>query len=173
MLGDIEKDAFRTVELLLEVAGLVPALALVDVVLGAEAFELLGELFDILDQHPEMVDAAKIHPFAELVGFEFENRHVEGAVAQEDAIGKHSVRSAHLHEIESLLIKFGHRFGILGGDGDVAQLGHGPPPRIADRRTLTRPPPQLEALWRLSRGTEDKIRARFLPTRDSASSQGN
>src|SRR6516165_8040656 len=139
MLGDVEEDAFRAVEFLLEIAGLVPALALVDVVLSAEALELLGELFDILDQHPEMVDATKIHPFAELVGFEFEDRYVERSVAQEDAIGEHSVRPAHLHEIESLLIEFGHRIGVFGGDSDVAQLGHIPPPRIADRGTLTRP----------------------------------
>src|SRR5215472_19067561 len=81
MLGYVEEDVFRTVELLFEVAGLVPALALVDIVLGPEAFELLGELIDILDQHAEMVDAAKIHPFAELVGLKFENCHIERAVA--------------------------------------------------------------------------------------------
>src|SRR6516225_5332121 len=156
MLGDIEKDAFRTVELLLEIAGLVPALALVDVVLGPEAFELLRKLLDILDQHPEMMDAAKIHPFAELVGLEFEDRHVERAVAQEHAIGEHAIRPAHLHEIESLLIEFGHRNGVFGGDSDVAQLGHGPPPGIADCGTLTQPTPQFEALRRLSRGIEDK-----------------
>src|SRR6516165_5907421 len=138
MLGDVEEDAFRAVEFLFEIAGLVPALALVDVVLGAEAFELLGELFDILDQYAEMVDAAKIHPFAELVGFEFENRHIERAVAQEHPIGEHAVRPAHLHKIESLLIEFGHRIWIFGGDGDMAQLGHGRTPRIADHATLTR-----------------------------------
>src|SRR5271169_2083360 len=173
MLGDVEKHALGAVELLLEIAGLLPALTLIDVVLGTEPFELLRELFDILYQHTEVVDATKIHPFAELVGFEFEDRHVERAVAQEDAISEHSVRSAHLHEIESLLVEFGHRFGIFGGDGDVAQLGHGPPPRIADRGTLTRPTSQFEALCRLSRGIEDKIRARLLPMHKSASSHGN
>src|SRR6516165_8844996 len=120
-----------------------------------------------------MVDAAKIHPLAELVGLEFEDRHVERAVAQEHAIGEHTVRPAHLYKIKSLLIEFGHRIWIFDGDGDVAQLGHDPPPRIADRHTLTQPIPQLEALQRPSRGIEDKIRARFLPTRVSASSQGN
>src|SRR5262249_23319344 len=81
MLGYVEENAFWTVELLFEVAGLMPALTLVDVVLGAEALELFGELIDILDQYTEMVNAAKIHPFAELVGLEFENGHVERAVA--------------------------------------------------------------------------------------------
>src|SRR6516165_10075978 len=40
MLGYIKEDVFRTVELLLEIACLLPAMALVDVVLGTEALEL-------------------------------------------------------------------------------------------------------------------------------------
>ena len=41
MLGDVEEEVFRAVELLFEIAGLMAALALVDVVLGTEALELL------------------------------------------------------------------------------------------------------------------------------------
>src|SRR5436309_7019563 len=70
MLGDVEQDAFRPEELLLEIAGLVPVLPLVDVVAGAEALELLRELVDILDQDTEMMDAAKIHALTELGGLE-------------------------------------------------------------------------------------------------------
>src|SRR5437764_13029709 len=66
MLGDVEQHAFRPKEFLLEIAGLVSVLALVDVVLGAEALELLREFVDILDQHAEMVDAAEIHALSEL-----------------------------------------------------------------------------------------------------------
>src|SRR6516165_5604962 len=109
VLGDIEQHAFWAVELLFEVASLLSAMALVDVVLGAEAFELLRKLLNVLDQHAEMVDAAKIHALAELVGLEFENRHVECAVAQEHAVGEHAVRPPHLYEIEGVLIEFGHR----------------------------------------------------------------
>src|SRR6516165_6238437 len=138
MLGDVEQHPLRAIEFLFEIAGLVSALALVDVVLGTEAFELLGELFDILDQHTEMVDAAEIHPFAELVGLEFEDRHVEGAVAEEHTVGEHAVRPAYLFEVERLLVELSHLFGVFGGDGDVAQLGHGFPPRIADRVTVSR-----------------------------------
>src|SRR5260370_30206314 len=64
--------------------------------------------------------------------------HVEGAVAQEHAVGKRPVRPADFLEVEGLLVEFGHRFGVLGGDGDVTQLGHGPPPRVADCVSLTR-----------------------------------
>src|SRR5205823_9569079 len=100
MLGDVEQHAFRPEEFLLEIAGLVPVLALVDVVLGAEALELFRERVDILDQHAEMVDAAEIHALAELVGLEFEDRHVERAVAQEHAVGEIAVRAADFLEIE-------------------------------------------------------------------------
>src|SRR5437762_9243108 len=96
MLGDIEQDAFRPKEFLLEIAGLVPVLALIDVVAGAEALELLREFVDILDQHAEMMDAAEIHALAELVGLEFEDRHVERAVAEEHAVGEVAVRPADL-----------------------------------------------------------------------------
>src|SRR5438067_10766647 len=71
MLGDVEQHAFRPEEFLLEIAGLVPVLALVDVVAGAEALEFLRELVDILDQDAEMMNAAEIHALAELVGLEF------------------------------------------------------------------------------------------------------
>src|SRR5216683_2939421 len=84
MLGDVEQDALGPIELLLEIAGLLAAMPLVDVVLGAEAIEPLGEFVDILDEDPEMVDPAEIHALAELVGLEFEDRHVERAVGEED-----------------------------------------------------------------------------------------
>ena len=41
MLGDVEQQVLRPVELFLEIAGLLPAMTLVDVMLGAEAFEFL------------------------------------------------------------------------------------------------------------------------------------
>ena len=58
MLGDVEQDFLRPVKLLLEIAGLLPVLTLVDVMLGAEALEPFRERFDILDQDPEMMEAA-------------------------------------------------------------------------------------------------------------------
>src|SRR4051794_39230395 len=124
MLGDIEQDAFRPKEFLLEIAGLVPVLALIDVVAGAEALELLREFVDILHQHAEMVDAAEIHALAELVGLEFKDRHVERAVAEEHAVGEVAVRPPDLLEIERFLVEFGHRLRVLGGDRDMAELGH-------------------------------------------------
>src|SRR6516164_7967765 len=173
MLGDIEEHVLGAVELLLEIAGLLPAVALVDVVLGAEAFELLRKLLDVLDQHPEMVDAAKIHTLSELVALEFEDRHVERAVAQEHAIGENAIRPAHLHEIEGLLIEFGHRVGIFGGDGDMAQLGHRRPPRVGIRANLARSPGQFEASCRTFSASSASSRAKFFPTWVNASSQTN
>src|SRR5947209_18270752 len=80
MLGDVEQHAFRPKEFLLEIAGLVSVLALVDVVAGAQALELFREFVDVLDEHPEMVDAAEIHALSKLVGLEFQDRHIERAV---------------------------------------------------------------------------------------------
>src|SRR5271156_6488387 len=81
VFGDVKGDVLGGGELFLEIPGLVPALALVDVMLRAEAFEPLGKLVDVLDQHAEMVDAAVVHALAELIGPEFEDRHVQRAVA--------------------------------------------------------------------------------------------
>src|SRR5438876_9989963 len=108
MLGDVEEDALGPVELLFEVAGLIAAMPLVDVMLGAEAIEPLREFVDILDQDAEMMDAAEIHALAELVGLEFEDRHVQRAVAEEHAIGEHPVGPPNLDEIERLLVELGH-----------------------------------------------------------------
>src|SRR5436853_7478051 len=66
MLGDVEQDAFRPEEFLLEIAGLMSVRPLIDVVARAEALELLRELVDIFDQHAEMMDAADLHALAEL-----------------------------------------------------------------------------------------------------------
>src|ERR1700732_4651187 len=102
VLGDVEQHAFRPVELLLEVSRLLAAVPLVDVMLGAEALQLLRELLDIFDQDSEMVHAGVVHALAELIALEFENRQVEGAVAEEHAIGKDPIRAAYLLEIECL-----------------------------------------------------------------------
>src|SRR5437870_310331 len=82
MLGDIEEHALRAVEFLFEIAGVRLFLAAVDVIVGAERLELLGEFGDILDQYAEMMDPAIVEALAELVGLEFEDRHVKRAVAQ-------------------------------------------------------------------------------------------
>src|SRR6266567_4836141 len=124
MLGDVEQDTLGPVELLLEIAGLLAAMPLVDVVLGAEAIEPLREFVDILDQDAEMMNAAEIHALTELVGLEFEDRHVERAVGEEHAVGEHPVGPPDLDEIECLFVEFGHRYRVLGGDRDVAELGH-------------------------------------------------
>src|SRR6266851_532234 len=124
MLGDVEQDALGPVELLLEITGLIAAMPLVDVVLGAEAIEPLRKFVDILDQDAEMMDAAEIHALAELVGLEFEDRHVERAVGQEHAVGERPVGPPDLLEIERLLVELGHRHRVLGGDRDMAELGH-------------------------------------------------
>ena len=124
MLGDVEQHVLGAVEFLLEIAGLMALLALVDVMLGAEAFELLREFLDILDQNAEMVNAPVIDALAELVGLEFEDRHVERAVRQEHAVGEHPVGTADLDEIECVLIEIRHRLRVFGGDRDMAQLGH-------------------------------------------------
>src|SRR5260221_4344264 len=91
VLGDVEQDVLGPVELLLEIAGLVALLALVDVMLGAEALELLREFLYVLDQHAEMMDAAELHALAELVALELQDRHVQRAVAEEHAVGEHAV----------------------------------------------------------------------------------
>src|SRR5580658_4694826 len=71
MFGDVEQHTFRAKEFLFEIARLVPVLALVDVVLSAQGFELLLKRLDILHEHAEMVQPAVIHALAELVGLEF------------------------------------------------------------------------------------------------------
>jgi len=47
-----------------------------------------------------------------------------GPVAQVIAIGERPVGLADLLEIERLLVELGHCIGVLGGNGDVTQLGH-------------------------------------------------
>src|SRR5437870_3310351 len=138
MLGDVEEHALGTIELLFEIAGVRLLLTAVDVILGAQALQPLRELADIFDQHAKMMDAAIVETLAELVGLEFENRHVQGAVAQEHAIGKRPVRPSDLLEVEGLFVELRHLLGIFRGDGDVTKLGHGNLLAVLDRATLSR-----------------------------------
>jgi hypothetical protein len=124
MFGDVEQHLFGTIEFFLEIAGLVPILTLVDVVLSAKALELLLERLDVLDQHTEMMQAAIIHALAELVRLELEDRHVKRAVGEEHAVGEIAVGPADFLEVERLLVELGHRFGVFGGDCYVTEFGH-------------------------------------------------
>src|SRR5439155_25289933 len=103
-----------------------------------EALQPLRELADILDEHAEMVEAPIVETLAELVGLELENRHVQGAVAQEHAIGKRPVRPPDLLEVEGLFVELRHLLGIFRGDGDVTKLGHGNLLAVLNRVTLSR-----------------------------------
>src|ERR1700730_14283291 len=124
MLSDIEEDAFRAVEFLFEIPGVRLLQIAVGVVLRTKALELLRELGDVFDQHAEMMDTPVVETLAELIGLEFEDRHVEGAVAEEHAVREHSVGPPDLLEIERLLVEIGHLLRVFRGDGDVTQLGH-------------------------------------------------
>src|SRR5262249_5702910 len=119
----VEHNALGAVEFLLEVPGLVSALPLVDVVLGAEALQSLREFVDVFDEHAEMMDAAIVETLAELIGLEFEDRHVEGAVTQEHTVRKHPVWPSDLLEVERLLVKIGHLLRVFPSDRDGAPLG--------------------------------------------------
>jgi hypothetical protein len=124
VLGDVEQDPLRAVELLFEIPGLWIDLGAVDVMFGAEAFELLREFVDIFDQHAKMMDAAVVEALPQLVGLEFEDRHVERAVAQKYAIREHPVGPPDLLEVERLLVEIGHLLRVFRGYRDVTQLGH-------------------------------------------------
>src|SRR5689334_12111587 len=116
-----------------------------------------------------MMDTPVVETLAELIGLEFEDRHIEGAVTQEHAVREHAVRPPDLLEVERLLVEIGHLLRVFRGDRDVTQLGH--PNLLA---LLMGYPSTTGALskpddWRI----ELRIRARFLPTRKNASSHGN
>src|SRR5438132_11904611 len=122
MLGDVEEHIFGAVELDFETAD---ALAvLVHVVLAAETLEPLCGLVDILDEDAEMVQAGVVETLAELVGLELEDRQVEGAVAEENAVGEHALWPPDDLEVKRLHVELRHLLRILCGDGDVAQLRH-------------------------------------------------
>src|SRR5947209_2444543 len=107
-----------------------------------------------------MVDAAELHPLAELVGLEFEDRHVERAVGEEDPVGEDAVGPADLDKIKRLFVELGHRLRVFGGDRDVTQLGHRVLPLEISHHSEAREIPARSA-------------ASPLPTRPCASSKEN
>jgi hypothetical protein len=71
-----------------------------------------------------MVQAGIVETLADLVGLEPQDRQIDRPVAQVIAVSERPVALADLFEIEGFLIELGHRIGVLGGNGDVTQLGH-------------------------------------------------
>src|SRR5271155_3493403 len=91
---------------------------------AAQCLDLLRELLDVVDEDAEMVQAGIVETLADLVGLEPQDRQINRPVAQVIAIGERPVGLADLLEVERLLVELGHRIGVLGGNGDVTQLGH-------------------------------------------------
>jgi hypothetical protein len=94
-------------------------------VLAAERLGHFRRIVDILDEDAEMMEPGVIHAAADLVGLEAQDGEVDRAVAQMMAVGERAVVRANDLEIERLDVEIGHRVGVLGGDGDVAQFCHG------------------------------------------------
>ena len=71
-----------------------------------------------------MVQAGIVETLADLVGLEPQYRQVDRPIAQVIAVSERPVGLADLREIERPLVEFGHRIGVFGGNGDVAQFSH-------------------------------------------------
>src|SRR5262249_13161171 len=85
MVGDVEHDPVRSVKL-----GFVEGLHVrrpPRETLGAELFELVGLSIDVIDQHAEMMDTAEVEARS-LIPAEPQDRETDGAVAEEDTIGR-------------------------------------------------------------------------------------
>src|SRR5665213_1217671 len=126
MAGDVEHGAVRALELDLEEAFAV-TLFLAHEAFGAERLQMLGGLFRVVDQDPEVVHPGVVHALADLVGLELEDGNVERAVAQEIALRQRTGRAglADLLEAERLLVELRRRLRVVGGNRDMSQLGHG------------------------------------------------
>src|SRR5690348_4340841 len=130
MLGHVKHHAVGSAELGLE-EHVLEALGPAHEAFGAERLELFDPVFQIVgDLDAKMVQADIVEPAAELVDvFEFEDCQVERAVAQVHAIADLLRIVAFLGardfaEAEGLFIEFGGLVGIVGGEGDVADLRH-------------------------------------------------
>src|SRR5215469_9052748 len=126
VLGDVEQHAFGTVKFDLEPAN--PISGLVHVMFPAQRLDLLRIFFDVVDEDAEVVQAGIVEPFADLVGFEPEDRQVDRSVAQMITVGERPVGLTHFLEVECFLVELCHRIRVFGSNGNVTQFGHFPFP---------------------------------------------
>src|SRR5215469_3707369 len=113
MLRDVEHHAVGSAELGLE-EHILEALGPAHETVGAERFEFLDPVFEIIgDLDAEMMQADIVEAAAELVDIlELEDRQVERAVAQIDAVGDlfrivALLGARDLAEAEALLVELG------------------------------------------------------------------
>src|SRR5581483_10889139 len=127
LVRDVEDDAVRVAELALEVH---PAAALqLAVELAAVRADALAERLQVVDDEAHVVDADEI--LAALVargvvGMELEEREVDDAVGEGQAVTIGRLDEAHLLEAEGALVELRGALQVGDGDRDVPQLGlHG------------------------------------------------
>src|SRR5215470_18574671 len=93
---------------------------------GAELLELVGKGVNVLDEDAEVMDAAEVEAWP-LIPAEPKDRQIDGAIAQEDSIGRAltlRLGAAHFHEIERLLVELGSGVWVFRRNGDVTKLRH-------------------------------------------------
>ena len=120
MIGDVEDHFVRAVEFSF-IETPVPFRPLGET-LGAEFFNLAGHLVDILNQHPEMVNAAEVESRT-LVPAKMQHREAQGSVAEEHAVGFFGIvaliNPADLGRIERLLVELSRDKRIFRSKCDV------------------------------------------------------
>ena len=114
-------------------AGHTDAEGLVDFVPGGGAggLELFGNLLQALDLKADVVDAAvglAVLRAGYLVVLEVEDRQVDVAVAEVVALGVGGVKFGDFAQAENFGVEPGGGVGVLGGNGDMLNLGHNAAP---------------------------------------------
>src|SRR3954469_10326161 len=123
-MRDIENDAVRVTELAFEV----DAAAALQLAVEAAAVLLhaLAVLLEIVDDESHVVNAVEV--LAALVAggifrMELEQRQVDDAIGEREAVAVGRLDIAHLLQAEGLLIELRRRLQLGNRYGDVAQLG--------------------------------------------------
>src|SRR5262245_55924611 len=111
---------------------------LVDVLagLGAGVLQPLGDLGQVVDLEPDVMDAAPVLAALDSghgVVLEVENRQVDVAVAQVTAPGARAVDLGDLLHAEHVDVELGGPVHVLGREGNVLDLRHGFSPPAAFR----------------------------------------
>src|SRR5262245_42576404 len=141
-LGDVDRHAVGATVLHLDVgipmASVADPEGLVDVLagLGAGVLQPLGDLGQVFDLKPDVMDAVPVLAALDSghgVVLEVENRQVDVAVAQVTAPGARAVDLGDLLHAEHVDVELGGPVHVLGREGDVLDLRHGCSPPAAIR----------------------------------------
>src|SRR5690349_6667074 len=81
--------------------------------------------FQVLDEDSKMMQSGEFETMIDLILFEIQHRNIDRTVGQHYSSRTRIVETTDFLEAKNLLVELGLFFGVLAGDSEMLNSGHG------------------------------------------------